>query len=102
MDLLAATGACGVACIASITRGPRLASPEGQNPRPTSDRARESVFNILAHAGWLKGFALDGARVADVFCGTGALGLEALSRGAQEAVFIDNDRGALAVCRANI
>jgi 16S rRNA (guanine966-N2)-methyltransferase len=83
-------------------RGRILESPEGMGTRPTSDRARESVFNVLRHAKWLPGDVLDGAMVADIFAGTGALGLEALSQGAAHAVFIEQDRKASAVCRKNI
>lgn len=69
-------------------RGRRLEVPEGRDIRPTSDRAREAAFNILVH-----GFAIEWeeASVLDVFAGTGAMGLEALSRGAAHATFIDND-----------
>jgi len=70
--------------------------------RPTSDRAREAVFNILHHAKWRKTDILENARVADVFAGTGALGLEALSQGAAEAVFIEKDAAAARTCQANI
>jgi len=85
-------------------RGRRLAAPPGADIRPTSDRAREAVFNILAHGGFGPGgaSALAGAIVLDAFCGTGALGLEALSRGAARAIFVDNDPAALAAARANI
>jgi 16S rRNA (guanine966-N2)-methyltransferase len=74
-----------------------LESPADERIRPTSDRIRESLFNILGHR--LNGFV--GKRVLDVFAGTGALGLEALSRGAACATFIDSDREALALCRRN-
>ena len=67
--------------------------------RPTADRARESIFNVLAHG--IEGWVIEGATVADVFAGTGALGLEALSRGAGYAVFIDNNSAALACVRKN-
>jgi 16S rRNA (guanine966-N2)-methyltransferase len=80
-------------------RGRTLAAPDGKDLRPTADRVRESVFNILAHG--IDGFILDGVTVVDVFCGTGALGLEAMSRGAGHGVFIDNDPGALAYVRKN-
>jgi 16S rRNA (guanine966-N2)-methyltransferase len=82
-------------------RGRSLKAPEGAETRPTSDRAREAVFNILAHAKWLP-WPLEGAAVLDAFAGTGALGLEALSRGAAHAVFIENAKPALAACRTNI
>jgi 16S rRNA (guanine966-N2)-methyltransferase len=85
-------------------RGRRLAAPPGDAIRPTSDRAREAVFNILAHGGFGQGGAspIPGAVVIDVFCGTGAMGLEALSRGAARAVFIDNEPQSLVAARANI
>ena len=67
--------------------------------RPTSDRVREAIFNLLINA---HGNPVAGARVLDLFAGTGALGLEALSRGASEAVFVDDGAKALALLRANI
>jgi len=82
-------------------RGRPLIAPAGQQTRPTSDRARQAIFNILEHGTWHEG-VLDGAVVLDVFAGTGALGLEALSRGATRAAFIENDRAALTALRANI
>lgn len=90
--------------VGGIHRGRRLAAPPGLEIRPTSDRAREAVFNILVHGGHGAGgpSALQGAVVLDAFCGTGALGLEALSRGAARAIFIDNDPAALVAVRANI
>jgi 16S rRNA (guanine966-N2)-methyltransferase len=85
-------------------RGRRLTAPPGAAIRPTSDRAREAVFNILAHGGYGAGgaSAVQDAVVLDVFCGTGAMGLEALSRGAAQATFFDNEPAALAAVRANI
>ena len=79
-------------------RGRRLTVPPGRDVRPTSDRAREAVFNILAH-----GFEidLDGLTLLDVFAGSGAMGLEALSRGATGVTFIDNDQAALNCLRRN-
>ena len=84
-------------------RGRRLAPPLGRDVRPTSDRTRESLFNILAHSGWAPdgGSPLEGATALDVFCGTGALGLEALSRGAAQAVFLDRHRASLDLARRN-
>lgn len=72
-------------------RGRPLSVPEGREVRPTSARAREALFNILLHAGWGDGGTspLPGARVLDAFAGAGALGLEALSRGALHASFMD-------------
>ncbi|MBL6936094.1 MAG: 16S rRNA (guanine(966)-N(2))-methyltransferase RsmD [Alphaproteobacteria bacterium] len=80
-------------------RGRRLAAPQGKTTRPTSDRARESLFNILAHGDF--GDVLEGARVLDAFCGSGALGLEALSRGAAHVVLMDNDGSAMAAAQEN-
>jgi 16S rRNA (guanine966-N2)-methyltransferase len=83
--------------VAGSHRGRRLEAPADERIRPTSDRIRESLFNILDHK--LGGFA--GIHVLDGFAGTGALGLEALSRGAASALFIDKDRDALALARRN-
>ncbi len=83
--------------IAGSHRGRRLETPPDEAIRPTADRIREALFSILTHR--LDGFA--GKHVLDGFAGTGALGLEALSRGAASAVFIDKDRAALALCRRN-
>ena len=85
--------------IAGRHRGRPLRAPEGKGIRPTSDRARQAVFNILEHG--IPGFAFEGVSVADVFCGTGALGLEALSRGAAHATFIDTDALALKYAKEN-
>lgn len=84
-----------------IHRGRSLAAPEGRNTRPTSDRARESIFNILNHGSWHQG-VLEEATVLDVFAGTGALGLEALSQGAKHAVFIEREHSAIDYCKKNI
>lgn len=83
-------------------RGKTLISPKGLTTRPTSDRAREAVFNILNHAKWRKRPLFEDSAVLDAFAGTGALGLEALSRGAAHAVFIERERAALRSCRDNI
>jgi 16S rRNA (guanine966-N2)-methyltransferase len=83
-------------------RGRGLISPRGSGTRPTSDRAREAIFNILHHARWRRNEVVDGALALDVFAGTGALGLEALSRGAKHAVFVERDHGAARVCEENI
>src|SRR6476620_3575120 len=72
-------------------KGRNLASPSSQAIRPTADRLRESVFNILVHA---YDDPIEDARVLDLFAGTGALGIEAVSRGAKFALFIDNGAGA--------
>lgn len=77
-----------------------LASPEGGDIRPTSDRVRESIFNILAHG--MGDFDLAGRRVMDLFAGTGALGLEALSRGAGYCLFVEEAPEARALIRQNI
>jgi 16S rRNA (guanine966-N2)-methyltransferase len=80
-------------------RGRSLAGPNTQAIRPTADRLRESTFNILAHA---YGDPVRGARVLDLFAGTGALGLEALSRGAAFALFVDDGAEARAIVRQNV
>lgn len=80
-------------------KGKSLASPASRATRPTSDRVREAVFNILAHG--FEGFSLDGVRVLDLFAGTGALGLEALSRGARFAQFVEDSSAARAIIRRN-
>ncbi len=82
-------------------RGRAIAAPTGLQVRPTSDRAREALFNILAHADF-GAFELQGVRVLDLFAGTGALGLEALSRGAAFALFVEEDADARAAIRENI
>jgi len=84
-------------------RGRRLLAPPGDTVRPTSDRAREALFNILSHGRLAAGgVPFAGAAVLDAFAGTGALGLEALSRGAAEAVFVERDPEAVAVLRRNV
>jgi len=80
-------------------RGRTLAAPKGQAIRPTADRLREALFNILIHA---YGDPVSGARVLDLFAGTGALGLEALSRGAAFALFVDDGAEARALMRQNV
>ena len=84
--------------VAGTHRGRRLLAPKGATTRPTSDRARESVFQHIEAA--IRPFT--SARVLDLFAGSGALGLEALSRGASSATFVDRDRKALAAIRTNI
>lgn len=80
-----------------------LGADHGKTIRPTSDFARESIFNILNHGKLgLDTHAVIEARVLDCFAGTGALGLEALSRGATHVTFIDNSRDAIAICRHNV
>lgn len=80
-------------------RGRVLEGPSSTATRPTSDRVRESIFNILAHG--ISGFALEGARVMDLFAGTGALGLEALSRGAKFCQFVEEGTEARGLIRSN-
>ena len=88
--------------VAGAWRGRRLVAPPGAGTRPTADRVRQALFDVLLHARWAGRSAVEGARVLDAFAGTGALGLEALSRGAEAAVFMERDRAALAALRANI
>ena len=80
--------------VAGQFRGRRLYAPAGRSTRPTADRVREALFSILG--------PLDGLRVLDLFAGSGALGIEALSRGAAEAVFVDSDPRAVAATRRNL
>ena len=79
-----------------------MVAPLGQGTRPTADRVRQALFDALMHAAWCGRAAIDGAAVLDVFAGTGALGLEALSRGAATACFIEHDAAALNALRANV
>ena len=72
--------------IAGSHKGARIFAPKGQDTRPTGDRVREAAFNLIG--------PVDGAAVLDLFAGSGAMGLEALSRGAASAVFVENDREA--------
>lgn len=93
----------GLRIVGGVHRGRRLLAPVGDAVRPTSDRAREALFNILSHGN----FAAEGSpfaerSVLDAFAGTGVLGLEALSRGASMAVFIEREREALAALRRNV
>ena len=81
-------------------RGKPLVAPTGLGTRPTGDRARQAVFNILEHAPWAPGLA--GARVIDLFAGSGALGFEALSRGAAFALFVETDEAARGAIRDNM
>jgi 16S rRNA (guanine966-N2)-methyltransferase len=82
--------------IAGEHRGRRLSTPKGERTRPTSDRAREGLFSTLQSL-----LDLEGARVLDLYAGSGALGLEALSRGAEAATLVDNDQQALRALTAN-
>jgi 16S rRNA (guanine966-N2)-methyltransferase len=81
--------------IAGRYRGRRLLAPPGDATRPTSDRVREALFSVLADR-------VDGARVLDLFAGSGALGIEALSRGAAEATFVDTAPAAIRAVKANL
>ena len=80
-------------------KGAQIFAPNNRLTRPTSDRVREAMFNILVHG--VEGFSLEGARVLDLFAGTGALGLEALSRGARYVHFVDDSTQARGVIRRN-
>jgi len=80
-------------------KGHSIAPPTGSATRPTSDRVRESVFNILAHG--IAGLEIEGARVLDLFAGTGAMGLEAISRGARFCQFVDDSAEARGLIRKN-
>jgi len=88
----------GLRIIAGEWRGRKLAAPEGDTTRPTSDRTRETLFSMLASR--LGRF--EGLKVADLFAGSGALGLEALSRGAAHCLFVDQDPAAIRAIRGNI
>jgi 16S rRNA (guanine966-N2)-methyltransferase len=81
-------------------RGRALAAPGGSLTRPTSDKVRESLFNILAHG--VEWSGIEGARVLDLFAGTGALGLEALSRGAAYCLFVEDNAEARGIIRENV
>lgn len=85
--------------IAGKFKGRTLATPSSQAVRPTSDRLRESIFNILTHA---HDDVIEGARVLDLFAGTGALGIEALSRGAAHALFVDDSTEGRGLLRENV
>jgi 16S rRNA (guanine966-N2)-methyltransferase len=84
--------------IAGQWRGRQLVAPPGDATRPTADRIREALFSMLAS----RVGSFEGLRVADLFAGTGALGLEALSRGAAHCTFVEQDRAAIDALRANI
>jgi 16S rRNA (guanine966-N2)-methyltransferase len=81
-------------------RGRAIKAPDGSLTRPTSDKVRESLFNILSHG--LEGFDFEGARVLDLFAGSGALGLEALSRGAAYCLFVEDNADARGAIRYNV
>jgi 16S rRNA (guanine966-N2)-methyltransferase len=88
-----------VRIVAGKLKGRAIVVPEGQGTRPTSDRARQAIFNVLEHAAWAE--PLHGARVMDLFAGSGALGFEAMSRGALFALFVEIDDGARGSIREN-
>ena len=81
-------------------RGKAISAPPGGTTRPTGDRARQAVFNVLEHAAWSPG--LEGRRVIDLFAGSGALGLEAMSRGAAFCLFVETDEAARGAIRDNM
>lgn len=83
--------------VAGELGGRRLIAPEGTSTRPTTDRVREAIFNSLASAGFL-----EGALVADLYAGCGAVGIEALSRGAERCTFVERDRSALRALNENL
>lgn len=82
--------------------GRRLVAPEDASVRPTSDRTRQAIFNMLRHKDFDIGFELDGAAVVDLFAGTGALGIEALSQGARWCLLVDDSADSRALQRENI
>ena len=82
--------------------GRKLIAPEDISVRPTSDRSRQAIFNILRHKDFGIGFELEGAAVADLFAGTGALGIEALSQGARWCLLVDDSADSRAIQRENI
>jgi 16S rRNA (guanine966-N2)-methyltransferase len=86
-----------VRVVAGELRGRRIVAPAGATTRPTTDRVREAVFNALGSLG-----VIDGAAVADLYAGSGAMGIEALSRGAASCTFVERDRDALRALRENI
>src|SRR5262245_43754123 len=88
--------------IAGKHRGLHLATPKDERVRPTSDRVREALFNVLAHNDFGIGFKIEGTRVLDLFAGTGALGLEALSRGARYVLFVDDHAESRGLVRRNV
>jgi 16S rRNA (guanine966-N2)-methyltransferase len=89
-----------VRIVAGSLKGRAIVAPEGQNTRPTSDRARQAVFNVLEHASWAE--SLQGIRVIDLYAGSGALGFEAVSRGAGFCLFVETDDGARGAIRDNV
>lgn len=92
--------ASSVRIVSGEFRGKALVTPAGQTTRPTSDRARQAIFNILEHAAWSPG--VRDLRVIDLFAGSGALGFEALSRGAAFCLFVETDEAARGAIRENV
>lgn len=88
--------------VAGAWRGRTLLAPAGSATRPTADRVRQALFDMLLHAPWGGRDRVEDVRVLDGFAGTGALGLEALSRGAASATFMEQDRAALRALRSNV
>ena len=86
--------------VAGTFRGRPLVAPKGQSTRPTADRARQAIFNVLEHAAWSPG--LEGLRVIDLYAGSGALGIEAISRGAAFCLFVDDNAQSRALIRNNV
>jgi 16S rRNA (guanine966-N2)-methyltransferase len=86
--------------VAGGLRGRPLVAPKGQSTRPTADRTRQALFNVLEHAAWSA--AIEGRRALDLFAGSGALGLEALSRGAAFCLFVEKSSAAAEALRANV
>ncbi len=82
--------------------GRSLVSPRDGRVRPTADKVRQAIFNILMHNDFGTGFSLEGARVADLFAGTGAMGIEAVSRGARFCLFVDDSAESRALIRQNV
>ena len=85
--------------VAGTLKGRSIVAPEGEGTRPTSDRARQAIFNVLEHAAWAE--PLEGMRVMDLYAGSGALGFEAISRGAAFALFVETDEDARGAIREN-
>lgn len=85
--------------IAGAYKGRAITAPKGGATRPTADRTRESIFNLLAHRG---DFTFEGARAVDLFAGSGAMGFEAISRGAAFCLFVEIDAGARGAIRDNV
>ncbi|HRO33298.1 MAG TPA: 16S rRNA (guanine(966)-N(2))-methyltransferase RsmD [Brevundimonas sp.] len=85
--------------VAGSLKGRAIVAPDGQGTRPTSDRARQAIFNVLEHAAWAEPIA--DARVIDLYAGSGALGFEAISRGAAFALFVETDDEARGAIREN-